>query len=243
MKVMNPKHAIRERDGDPVGDFRESTGVPIRRSNTGRPGQGPFSLPSTGSPSARVPPFHRYYGAMRLLDTPLAALRFLRAAIPRLVRWFRSRPLRTEGPSLELVSRCLRPGMWSWMCQVSHVPGESSCALALLFDPGRTCGPGPTARRRGPHSGYSEGSLHCEFRGSIARLRHSLSTPHEDCAAQLHRSHLAPCKTRFRLPASSTGRDWLPAGFQRKVSECVSLHTSSSFPKFLRGANPASVEG
>jgi hypothetical protein len=47
---------------------------------------------------------------------------------------------------------------------------------------------------------------------------------------QLHRSHLASRKTRFRLPASSTGRDWLPAGFHRKVSDHVSLHILPPFP-------------
>jgi hypothetical protein len=38
-----------------------------------------------------------------------------------------------------------------------------------------------------------------------------------------------PRKTRFRLVATLTGRGWLPAGFQRKVSSC--LYISSSLPR------------
>ena len=49
------------------------------------------------------------------------------------------------------------------------------------------------------------------FRGSITRPAHSLSTPR-------NAGRPAPRKTRFRLPASFAGWDWLPTGFQRKVS-------------------------
>jgi hypothetical protein len=42
--------------------------------------------------------------------------------------------------------------------RVSQVPGEPSCAYALLFDPGRTDAPGLTVRRRGPRNLENEGS-------------------------------------------------------------------------------------
>ena len=60
------------------------------------------------------------------------------------------------------------------------------------------------------------------FRGSIARPLHSLSTLRPgDCSV----------RTQDSLPAAvrSTGRDWLPAGFQRKVSELL-LTSHPPFP-------------
>ena len=163
---------------------------------------------------------------MRLLAARLAALGFLRTAIPRLVRSFAPDPREPKGRAWSC-----SPGVsgrdMAWMRQVSHVPGESFCAYAVPSDPGGTRGSGHTVHGRGPrNSSQDEGSLQCGFRGSIARPQHWLSTP---------RGQSLPCtarKTRFRLPASSTGRDWLPAGFQRKVSKYVSLHDSSPFPKF-----------
>jgi len=112
------------------------------------------------------------------------------------------------------------------MDQVSHVPGESSCALAVLFDPGRTRGPGHVARGRGPRVKPNRRLTALR----ISRLNRTASA----LAVYASQSEVAlrPRKTRFRLPASSTGRDWSPAGFQRKVSKHVSLHDSSSFPKF-----------
>jgi hypothetical protein len=74
------------------------------------------------------------------------------------------------------------------------------------------------------------------FRGSIARLRHSLST--------LRRTGY-PAATQDSLPAAgrSTGRDWLPAGFQRKVSELLptSLPPFSSFPGAMERWNPGTA--
>ena len=78
---------------------------------------------------------------------------------------------------LELVTRYLRPGVGQWKRQDLLRSWETQCALALLSDPGRTNASGHCnaparpplcPRRRLPHS---------YFRGSITRLRHSLSTP------------------------------------------------------------------
>ena len=87
---------------------------------------------------------------------------------------------------------------------------------------------GPTRQdirrsRRGPRIGNDEGSREFTvFRGSIARPLHSLSTLRPgDCST----------RTQDSLPAAarSTGRDWLPAGFQRKVSELL-LTSHPPFP-------------
>jgi hypothetical protein len=72
-----------------------------------------------GVPTARVPPLLRYYGAMRLLAARLAALRFLRTAMPRLVRCFALGP-REPGSR----ARSWSPGVsrrdWGRGCARSH---------------------------------------------------------------------------------------------------------------------------
>src|SRR3990167_376080 len=126
---------------------------------------------------------------------------------------------------LELVTRYLRPGDWS--VETTGSPtflGNPDCALALLFDPGRTGAPshiGASARppicppRRLPHS---------YFRGSITRLRHWLST--------LRRPG-RPDTTQDSLPAAGQalpdGLDYPQGSYERFRG--VS-YISASFPKF-----------
>ena len=92
----------------------------------------------------------------------------------------------------------------------------------------RRRGPRYSPRRRLPRQKF--------FRGSITRPWHSLSTLRGLGYPSTAR------KTRFPLLATLRGRDWLPAGFQRKVS--VLLLTSrppfSSFPG-ARAANFFSI--
>lgn len=99
-----------------------------------------------------------------------------------------------------------RPAMVTWMRQVSHVPGQSWCAYAVFSDPGGFDGPGHAARRRGPLVKPRRG--HPAMR--ISRLHsHGLGTRCLRFAAGVAPG---PRKTRFRPPASSTEREWLPAG-------------------------------
>jgi hypothetical protein len=93
----------------------------------------PFSPRGPGGP---VPPLPRYYGTLRLPAAPLAALRYLRLAIPSFRPSFVPVGL-GRGPriNLELVSR-VSGRHFDGDDRVSQVPGDPSCALALFFDPG-----------------------------------------------------------------------------------------------------------
>src|SRR5215831_15375197 len=114
-------------------------------------------------------------------------------------------------------------------------PGDPSCAFAPLYDPGRTDDPSPLDGfvDAAPALPTAKASAVDEFRGSITRPWHLLSTLQERCC---HR----PCKTRFRLTGSPLpgGRRtlWIAAkGFRssillfwtlpgaREVSFCTSL--------------------
>jgi hypothetical protein len=109
------------------------------------------------------------------------------------------------------------PGVSCGNDRASHVPGEPSCAYALLSDPGRTDASGHhDAPTRPPHCTTTRAPA-CNL--SFGAQSHGLGTRCLCFAAPVTR---APRKTRFRLPASSAGRVWLPAGFHRKVSECYS---------------------
>ena len=175
-------------------------------------------------------PFPRFDGTIKTLRLPAvhpAALRCLRLAVPSLARSLRSlrRGVRHRGPG----AFAQRSG-YPFRIQVetiaaSHVPfacaqdmpREPSCAYALLYDPGGTDAPGHyDAPTRPPYCPTTRAPA-CNV--SFEAQSHGLSTRCLRFAAPVTR---APRKTRFRLPASSAGRDWLPAGFQRKVSECYS---------------------
>ena len=119
-----------------------------------------FFLPSTGSSWVEFP---RFIGTTRTLShpaIPLAALRFLRLAIPVVYLVLRSRPaLRhlPDGPGvLVRLSPCRDSAGDD---RTSHVPEEPSRAFALLSDPGRIDAPWPSrGRRRGPCDFHGKGS-------------------------------------------------------------------------------------
>ena len=180
----------------------------------GLPHQSPSALQRV--PAGRVPRLRRYYQGA---TTPCRSSR--RASLPSL-----------GGTILCTLASLLSawratPRAWGFCStlrlphpdsggndRASHVPGEPSCAYALLFDPGGTDAPGHRdAPTRPP----------CEPRRRLPRAiclygaqSHGLCTRCLRFAAPVTRT---PRKTRFRLLASSTGRDSLPAGFLRKVSD------------------------
>ncbi len=130
-----------------------------------------------GVRSSTFPRFAGTINTLRLPAARLAALRCLRLAIPRfhLVVSVPDGPDAIT-PSLELVTRYLRPGTCRGNDRISHVPGESRCVFALLSDPGgidmsdhhnTPTRPPLCPQRRLPQM---------YFRGSITQLQHWLST-------------------------------------------------------------------
>ena len=96
---------------------------------------------------------------------------------------------------LELVTRYLQPGNWS--VETTGSPtflGNPRCALALLFDPGRTDASGHAMRRRGPRCVHDEGSRIRTFEAQS----HGFGT---GCLRFAGRVAPTPRKTRFRLLA------------------------------------------
>lgn len=171
----------------------------------------------------------RYYQGATTPDRPSrrASLSFV-WRYPRLHPWFApAAPDATPGPG----DIAARPPTWPTYSggddRASHVPGEPSCAYALLYDPGgnvpsrlcdRTTRPPPEPQRRLPTT-------------EISRLNHTAS------ALAVYASQDGSLRTtQDSLIVSWLGsrRDSIPAGFRRKVSKC-SYITSSSFP-MLHGA-------
>jgi hypothetical protein len=125
-------------------------------------------LPSAGSAGAPTcPDFDGTIRALRLPAARPAALRFLRLAVPS-----GASVLRSHGAgcyTAGLGTLFTRPPTWPTCSEgddrASHVPGEPSCAYALLFDPGgtvssghndRTTRPPPKTKRRLPATPISE---------------------------------------------------------------------------------------
>ncbi len=160
----------------------------------------------TASPSLHgvprvVPPAQRYYETLRLPDSLLAALRFLRLAIPWSVCV--SSPFghrRTaDGSSWSLLYRLLPIRSSSENCQDLPSSRGTPVIIRPVLGPRRdqarwrdqvSLMPGTAPARR-----KDEGSpRRTQFRGSIARRLISLSTLRSE-------SHLSPRKTHFRLLA------------------------------------------
>ena len=85
-----------------------------------------------------VPLAQRYYEALRLLAALLAALRFLRLAIPPGAPVFVSSASPTPAWDLEFSGLATPSQLTSGDDRASQVPGEPLCAYALFSDPGRT---------------------------------------------------------------------------------------------------------
>ena len=145
------------------------------------PPTGPRSdapLPSAGSARVAFPGFNGTIRALRLPAARPAALRCLRLAVPAFARSLRShqRGVRRRGPGVF----ALRSGCpFRIQVETTGPPaflGNPNCALALLSDPGGTATPShydvPARPPRCPRRRFPQ----LVFRGSITRLRHSLST-------------------------------------------------------------------
>jgi hypothetical protein len=189
--------------------------VPLRRSAIRRP------LPSTGS-CGSVPRLRRYFGAFRLPAAHSAALRHpslggtalcARLSLPSATERSRRRPGALCKPAAP------RAGSTRGDSRASQVPGEPHCGHALLFDPGGTSAPGhfgasvlPSAFRDnvGSHNVHSSGAQSHGLPTRCLRFVIAVTCDHARLAS--------------RLLASFAGRDWLPAGFLRKVSELVTSH-------------------
>jgi hypothetical protein len=160
-------------------------------------------------PPRRVPQLPRYYGAVRLPGPLTSDSVAFGRRYPALLLSFRSRRSRwrDRGPGVRhrspipVISR-------REASRASQVPEESLCAYALFFDPGRSNAPGHAAHRHGPRYVHGEGNLPQLPFGAQS---HGLGTR---CLRFVGWIAPPPRKTRFPLLANSTGRDWLPAGFQ-----------------------------
>ena len=121
----------------------------------------PWFRPSDPPPGARFPPqglrrsgFPCFHGTIRRCD-------FLPPLPPRFVAFaWRYHPARgrmeTTGPLT--------------------FPGNPNCAFALLYDPGGIDASGRYDASTWPPLKARRGLPHCQFRGSITRPQHSLST-------------------------------------------------------------------
>ena len=197
-----------------VSDLDMSGIVPLRRSAIRR------LLPSTGSRRVSSP------ASSVVRGVPTACRPSRRASLPSLgstalcactsLPSAAKRHHRRPGASCKPAAPLCRSPRGDG--RLSQVPGEPRRAHALLFDPGGTSAPGHLDASVLPSAIITTSAPTTNpLRGSITRPAHSLSTLR-------HQGHPWPRKTRFRLLASFAGRDWLPAGFPRKVSELVTSH-------------------
>jgi hypothetical protein len=187
-----------------------------------------------------VPRLHRYHETLRLPTDLLAALRFpsLGDTTPRrLCSSLHSGPTTAAwglGPSGSAVPKGRVLSRWSR--RASQVPGEPSCAYAVFLDPGQTDSARLFSGSTRPLVSANRGLLACGFsRGSIARLRHWLST--------LRRMGL-PTTTQDSLPAACQalpGGIGPPTGLLRKVSKVVVLTSLPPFPSFLAQADEIQI--
>jgi len=155
--------------------------------------------------------FPGFIGSMKVLRLPvahLAALRFLRLAIPRMHSLCSLLGGRVRRQGLELLTRYLRPGCCRGSNRISQVPGEPQLSVCTCSNPtpagllapdhyGAAAWPLVEQRQRLPRK---------VFRSSIAWLSDSLST--------LRRTGY-PATTQDSLPAAGQA---LPDGLStRKV--------------------------
>jgi hypothetical protein len=123
--------------------------------------------------------------------------------------------------------------------RISQVPGESSCGYAQISDPGRTESPRQQAKSaRPPLCPQRRLPRQIFFLASITRLGP-------------WRCMLRPVALRLptqgELPGVgySTGRDWIPAGFQRMFLNCSYISYSFSMLSWRKDIprNPPSKSG
>jgi hypothetical protein len=185
-------------------------------------------LPSTGSPRYRFPGFN---GTMKMCDSRRPSHR---ASFPSLGdtrrRACRFAPIDPERMTagLEYIIRSPTPEIDAWRRYgPPKVPGEPLRAYALLSDPGETDTTATRPLRQvgtAPRTAYREGSPRF---GNFGAPSHGISTRCLRFAVRISPHH---ARLASGCGPGSTRRDWLPAGFRRKVSEFEALSPFPSFP-------------
>ena len=110
--------------------FEASDVFPDPRSNIRHPPFG-FAFPPPG-PAGPVPRLHQYYAGATTSYCHLAALRFLRLAIPRCHSLCSLSARRVDCQSLELVTRYLQPGFAESEQDSPKFLGNLSCPFAMF---------------------------------------------------------------------------------------------------------------
>ena len=154
-----------------------------------------FAFPPPG-PAGPVPRLPQYYAGATTSYCHLAALRFLRLAIPRLHSLCSLLDGRVRRQGLELVTRCLQPDVAEEATGSPKFLGNLNNPFARVPNRRRQdcLHQTNTVQQRGPWSSKGKGSHDWVFRRSIAWLSDSLSTL---------RSAGYPTTTQDSLPVAS----------------------------------------
>jgi hypothetical protein len=203
----------------------------------------PRTFPCSGAPFPPRGPsgwFPRFHGTvLRLPAAPPASLRFLRFAVPPPRLGFAPMGARSSahGPGILPDSQT---GLFDGDDRTSQVPGEPRCERALLSDPGKTSALGHCRASVLSSTGAKVSTLAKNF---VSRLNHTARSlaVYASQRGLLHRH----ARLTSAWPASVSGREWLPAGFYRKVSEHLILLSQASpgaLHRKLASAPPAGHE-
>jgi hypothetical protein len=170
------------------------------------------SLPSMGS-LGLVPPLLRYCEELRLPAAPPALLRFLRSAVPPLSSYFAPPGARRSARGPGVIHRIPQSRFIDGNDRTSQVPGVTPLRTCRALRPRWDLSARPLPRF-GVVFRQMDGVLPTITR--ISRLNRT-ARPFAVYASQGGLPHLH-ARLAFRRLASLTGRDWFPAGSQRKVS-------------------------
>jgi hypothetical protein len=194
-------------------------------------------LPSTGSRWSLFPCFD---GTMRCSELlPPFSPRFvvLRLAIPSRAPVFVSPASPTPAWGLELCGLATPGQLYRHGDdRNSQVPGEPSCAYALLYDPGWSDTSGLTMRQHGPRWWHGEGSK----QEVISGLNHTASA-----LAVYASPGGSPHKTQDSLPGTGQALPdgiGYPQGPYERFPRCV-LTSPPPFPSFPGASHPPIIRG
>ena len=138
----------------------------------------PSLLPGSGG--LRSPAFSRYYEAATTTEllSPLSLCRVERRYLGRFCGFAPGHSrIKTARPGCCSLRLTHRRSLLQGRFRFSHVPREPHCALALLYDSGRTSAPSLYGASVLPPLLKQRGLQRCgRFRSSITRLRHWLFT-------------------------------------------------------------------
>ena len=165
------------------------------------------------------PSFDGTIKALRLPAAHLAALRFLRLAIPRLHSLCSLPGGRVSRQGLELVTRCLRPGCCRGSNRISQVPGEPQSSVCTCSKPtpagllapdhnSAAAWPLVIKRQRLPRLGLS----------TLNSMAFGLAVYASQCRLLQHHARLASS-----CWSGSTGRGSHPQGSDERFQSC-NLH-------------------